>query len=122
MIGEGEGWSVALDDDGVVCVSIAGDAEDQSVQGFLALWQEVIEAHAPCLHLLDASRLELNQLARRWELATRMKNNRALFKKSAVIGLSGPQRVVSHIVIKASGRDNVRIFGDRDEAIAWLLA
>lgn len=40
--------------------------------------------------------------------------------KSAVVGANRILRVLSLFILKASGRDNIRLFDDEKEALAWL--
>jgi hypothetical protein len=121
LIDEGPGWRVEKTLEGVIRARVSGNATDAEVKKYLDVWQRVIEENAPCLHLLDASQLDLSDLASRWELAARMKQNRELFKKSAVVGVTGAKRFMGQVVVKASGRSNVKFFDDDDAATRWLL-
>jgi hypothetical protein len=121
LIDSGDGWSIIKSDDGIIRVKVSGDAADEHIFRYLEVWQRVIEENAPCLQILDASELDLSDLAKRWELASRMKKNRDLFKKSAVVGVEGAKKLMASIVIKASRRDNVKVFDNVEDAERWLL-
>lgn len=119
-IAEGLTWSIDVTEDGVVEVELRGDEATPETEKFFESWQKVIEERAPVKHLLHAGEVELKHLASRWDLARRMKDNRKLIEKSAIVGVAGAKKFVAQVVVKASGRDNVRIFSTRDEALAWL--
>ena len=68
-----------------------------------------------------AGGLGKSSLNLRWKLAMRMKQNRGLIRRSAVFGLSERLTTVVRIILRASGRTNVRIFDTRDAAEKWLL-
>ena len=122
LIDKGAGWSILKDENGIIHSRITGSSDDEEMGRYLDVWQRVIQENAPCLHLLDAGEFELNNLSKRWELAGRMKENRQFFRRSAVVGLDGGKRLVASIVIKASRRDNVKLFDTVEEAEAWLLS
>lgn len=48
------------------------------------------------------------------------KGNRPFVRKSAVVGLSGMKRFFFDIVVRASGRSDLRPFKTREDAVAWL--
>ena len=48
------------------------------------------------------------------------KGNRPFVRKSAVVGLSGMKRFFFDIVVRASGRSDLRPFKSREDAVTWL--
>ena len=122
VIEEGPGWRIEKTDSGVIHAKVMGSTSDDEIFRYMEVWQRVVEENAPCLHLLDAADIELNDLKSRWDLATRMKDNARLFAKSAVIGETGAKRWIGQVVVKTSGRKNVRFFDTAAEAEAWLIS
>lgn len=47
-------------------------------------------------------------------------HNRPFVIRGAVVGLGGLQKIVYQAVLAFSGRTNLKAFGTRDEAEAWL--
>jgi hypothetical protein len=46
--------------------------------------------------------------------------NRPYIKQGAVIGLDGIKRIMVNSILKISGRNNMKFFRSRDEAVQWL--
>jgi hypothetical protein len=46
--------------------------------------------------------------------------NRPYVRQGAVIGLDGIKRIMVNSVLKMSGRNNMKFFHTRDEALKWL--
>lgn len=88
----------------------------------LALMQPHLEEHAPVLFLNDFSGVADLSLADRWKIASRMKDNRKFIRRSAMFGLSSAMQFAARVVLRASGRQDVRVFDSREEAEAWLLS
>ena len=88
----------------------------------LAMMQPHLEEHAPVLFLNDFSGVADLSLADRWKIASRMKDNRQFIRRSAMFGLAGPMHFAARVVLRASGRKDVRVFDSRQEAEAWLLS
>ena len=70
---------------------------------------------------LDARGLGDLSLADRWKLSSRMRDNRRFIARSAVFGLGTAQRFMLKVILRASGRDDLRAFERRDDAETWLL-
>lgn len=117
------GLTMALSDDGIVVSTVHGaqnlppDEADVLFEGIRA----VMAAQAPVLHLLDGRGINVDSLAMRWKLAQHMNRQRALIKKSAVVSDSATTRTLGSVVVRTSGRTNVRFFRTVEEAKAWLL-
>ena len=107
--------------DGILLVNLAGDAKDPDFDEFFGKFQHLLEERAPATVSIDAGALGESSLNLRWKLAMRMKQNRGLIHRSAVFGLSERLTTVVRIILRASGRTNVRIFDTRDAAEKWLL-
>lgn len=83
--------------------------------------QPHLEDHAPVRYLVDVSGVDGLSLAERWRLAERMKENRRHIRKTAVLGVRPLLQFPVRVILRVSGRDNVRLFGDRAQAERWLL-
>jgi hypothetical protein len=112
---------VELTDDGAFLATPRTGAHI-SVEGVLDSIQPHLEAHAPVRYLVDARGLDELSLADRWKLSSRMKTNRRYIDRSAVFGLGAAQRFMLQVILRASGRSDVRAFERREEAERWLLA
>ncbi|MDR1970822.1 MAG: hypothetical protein LBQ46_02770 [Treponema sp.] len=51
-----------------------------------------------------------------------MEFNRPYIKQGAVIGLDGIKRIMVNSILKMSGRNNMKFFRTREEAVEWLAA
>jgi hypothetical protein len=48
--------------------------------------------------------------------------NRPYIKRGAVIGLDGIKRIMVNSILKMSGRNNMKFFRTRDDAVQWLAS
>jgi hypothetical protein len=55
-------------------------------------------------------------------IAEWMDFNRPHIRQGAVIGLDGIKRIMVNSILKISGRNNMKFFRTRDEAVKWLAA
>jgi hypothetical protein len=55
-------------------------------------------------------------------IAEWMDFNRPHIRQGAVVGLDGIKRIMVNSILKMSGRNNMRFFRTRDEAVKWLAA
>lgn len=116
------GVRVELTDKGLFSVAVLPSAlEEATLEEVLDQINPHLEANAPVLYLLDGSTFPDLSLAERWGLAKRAQRNRALIKKSAIYAMPTRLRFALDVVIRVSGRDNLRAFPDRASAEAWLL-
>jgi hypothetical protein len=107
--------------EGTLFVALAGDAKDPDFDEFFQKFQPLLEARAPAKVLIDATHLGASSLSLRWKLAMTMKQNRPYIRRSAVFGLSERLLTVVRIILRASGRNNVKSFAERSEAESWLV-
>ena len=84
--------------------------------------QPHLEANAPVRYLVDVTEVKELTLAERWRLAERMKENRPLIMRTAVLGVHPMLRFPVQVILRVSGRDNVRLFATREDAQRWLLS
>jgi hypothetical protein len=55
-------------------------------------------------------------------IAEWMDFNRPYIRQGAVIGLDGIKRIMVNSILKMSGRNNMKFFRGRDEAVKWLAS
>jgi hypothetical protein len=55
-------------------------------------------------------------------IAEWMDFNRPHIRQGAVVGLDGIKRIMINSILKMSGRNNMKFFRARDEAVKWLAA
>lgn len=108
-----------LTPEGIFHVRLARSERDSD--DVLDAIQPHLEANAPVRYLVDVTDVKELSLAERWRLAGRMKENRPLIKRSAVLGVRPVLRFPVQVILRVSGRDNVRLFADQREAEEWLL-
>lgn len=70
-----------------------------------------------CLVDVTAARFNVEVVEALKDLAT---HNRPFVVATALIGVSGLQRVIFESIVAFSGRKNLKPFPSRDEAFAWL--
>jgi hypothetical protein len=118
------GLTLVKTDDGLIRSRFCGteDVPAHEADAVFARIRAIMAAHAPVRHLLDGRDITLDSLALRWKLAQHMGQQRAFIAKSAVVSGSTTTRTLASVVVRASGRTNVRFFKTMDEAEAWLLS
>jgi len=85
------------------------------------LW-DLLQAHGPVLFLTNALDLDDVDMGARWEVVNRIKKQKPYIDKSAVCGASRLVSWLATSVIKLSGRDDLKTFDTREEAMGWLLS
>jgi hypothetical protein len=106
--------------EGSAAEAVGGDARPD-VGAIMDEIQVHLIANAPVLYLVDLSAIGDLALSERWDLAGRMKQNRQYIARSALYGLSSQLEFAFRVIIRVSGRKDLRVFPGRAEAEAWLL-
>ncbi len=108
-------------DDGILWMSLSGDMDEKSLQGFLEAYQPFIEASTeehPLFILCEVSRGgKLSPQARK-VLAGLGRDPR--LGKNAIVGVGRYQRVMASLINRAAGRDNIGFFESEEKALEWL--
>jgi len=115
-------YELNMGDDGILRLTIIGDFGKEDAEAYLresAPFQK--EARSGSLFVLVDTRQsgKVNSQARKTMIELIRENREG---KVAVLGLSRYVRVSVGFVNRATGRDNVRLFGSEEEALAWLKA
>jgi hypothetical protein len=100
-------------------ISTVTDVND--LNAFMEEARPHLKRLAPVLYMNDATDVQEGPLTILGTLARHMKTNAQYIKKSAIFGLTPRKSFVVRSVIRASGRDNVRVFDTRDQCETWLL-
>jgi hypothetical protein len=117
------GLTLEKTDDGLIRAHLDGtqDIASEDADAFFDRIREVMKANAPVLHLLDGRDIAIESLALRWKLAQHMSKQSTFIKKSAIVSHSATTRILASVVVRTSGRKNVRFFKTMAEAEAWLI-
>ena len=76
---------------------------------------------APVYYLVGFRGMEDLTLSERWVAAKRMRENRYLVTRSAIYGLSSKLAFAFTLMIRVSGRRDLRVFEHKIDAQAWLM-
>jgi hypothetical protein len=112
-----------MQDDGILRINFAGGAlERDEVDDFLRDFNLYLGAATPeaplrTLTIADQSGMKLSSRVRK---AFSDLNSDPHLGKAATIGMDRYTRVLVGFVLKATGRDNIRLFEREEEALAWL--
>ena len=119
LLDDGRYWIEAVGES-TLFVSLRGDAKDSDLDRVFGVFQPALIERAPADVLIDATSVGDSSLSVRWKLAMRMKSNRPYIRRTAIYGVSAGCEAALRILLRAAGRDNIRIFASREEAEAWL--
>ena len=115
-------WRCEHTDAGVFFVHIQGAVTTGDVlDEFMAQARPHLVRLAPVLYLNDATDVQEAPLPLQWRLAQHMKKNAPYIGRSALFGLTPRKAFLVRSIVRASGRDNVRIFDTRADCERWLL-
>jgi hypothetical protein len=106
---------------GILRVTAWGRCRRADVDELFDAYQPELEKRVPALTLTDVTALDDLELSARWAFAERMRKNRQLVLRSAVIGLRPELEVVLRVLVRVSGRKDLRVFDRGEDAEEWLL-
>jgi hypothetical protein len=114
-----------MSEDGVLRVRFIGNVDREDAEAYLGEYQRYLqdtEPGKPLHFLVDATDLgKFSAAARKlWIDAFRDPDPR--IGNTALVGASRYVRVLSGFVLKAVGRENVKLFATEKEALAWLAS
>jgi hypothetical protein len=116
-------YQLQMGDDGILRIGFAGGTlERDEVEEFVRDFQDHLAAATPAaplctLTVAGQSGTKLSAKARKafFEL-----NGDPRLGKSATVGVDRYTRVLIGFMLKATRRDNIRLFDTEEEALAWL--
>jgi hypothetical protein len=116
-------WTLEHTDNGLFFVTMRYPLESiADLDEFMGLVRPHLHRLAPVLYLNDATHIQGSHLKAQWRLAEHMKRNAPYIRKSALFGVTPVKAFMVRAVVRAAGRDNVRVFDDRAGCEQWLLA
>lgn len=116
-------WTCEHTDKGIFFVRIQTPFSDVAqLDAFMDAARPHLERLQPVLYMNDATYVQGGPLTLQWRLASHMKTNAKYIKRSAVFGLTPPRAFLVRSMVRAAGRDNVKVFDTRDECERWLLS
>jgi len=123
LLFEREGyWRCEHTDAGVFFVHIKQGVTQASVlDAFMDEARPHLQRLQPVLYLNDATDVQDAPLPMQWHLAQHMRRNAPFIAKSAVFGLTPARAFLVRSIVRAAGRDNVRVFPTRAACEGWLL-
>jgi hypothetical protein len=91
---------------------------------FITYAKEIIQKYPKGNSLFSITNVEgvLYDSETKTIIAEWMDVNRPYVRQGAVIGLDGIKRIMVNSILKMSGRNNMKFFRARDEAVQWLAA
>jgi hypothetical protein len=91
---------------------------------FIAHAKEVIQRYPKDNSLFSITNIEgvVYDSETKTIVAEWMDFNRPHIREGAVIGLDGIKRIMVNSILKISGRNNMKFFRTRDDAVQWLAA
>jgi hypothetical protein len=116
--------------DGVIYLAVGGRVTNTKIDEFTK-WTDcvrariaeaaVVRAPKPVLVYSDASRVRHFERKSIAALRALLDEDKKYAVRSVIVGASGTLRVLLDAIIRLTGRANLRQFGEREEALQWLL-
>jgi hypothetical protein len=129
VLHDGPNLRITKTPEGLFKVDVSEEGDEQGIEGpqrpdveaILQTIQKHLEANAPVHYLIGLAGVSDLTLAERWQIASRMRENRKYIERSALYGLSRQLEFAFRVIIRVSGRTDLRVFRTQDEARQWLL-
>lgn len=116
-------WRCELTEQGIFFVHmLVSTYTVEELEAYMDEQRPHLERLQPVLFLNNATDIQEGPLNLQWRLAQHMKRNAEYIRKSALFGLTPRKAFMVRAVVRAAGRDNVRIFDTRAQCEEWLLA
>lgn len=106
--------------DGIVRVRVREDGSLEDVEDMFAQLAEFLRARAPARLVSDATAFSTVTWADRWKLAQGLRQIGRHIARSAVVGLPPSMAFTAQVIVRGSGRTNMRFFEDESAALDWL--
>lgn len=116
-------YELHMSDDDILRIAFIGDLEGPDLKGYLEAFASFLEAASearPLLILADTN--QAGKLSSKGRQAFTGLTKDPRIRKVAITGSSRYARVLTSFILKATGRDHIRLFNAEDEAVAWLKA
>jgi hypothetical protein len=116
-------YEIHVGDDGILRVTFEGDLDLSDITAYTMAYRPFLEgaSEAEPLHfLVDVSRLGKASAKARKLFVDEFRAPDPRIGKSAMVGASRYVRVLASFMMKATGREDIRLFTTEKEALAWL--
>lgn len=116
-------YELYIGDDGILRVTFEGDLDLSDITAYTTAYRPFLEgmSEAEPLHfLVDVSRLGKTSAKARKKFIEDFRAPDPRIGKSAMVGASRYVRVLAGFVMKATGREDIRLFAAEKDALAWL--
>lgn len=116
-------YRIEISQDNILHVVFEGELGEEDMESYLQEYDEFLSDASetePLLFLVDSSEItKVSAVARKYFVqALRQPDPRT--GRTAMIGSSRYVRVLTSFVLKAVGRDDIRLFDTEEEGLAWL--
>ena len=114
---------MSMGEDNILRVVFQGQMDREGAESYIDDYGRFVEQipEGELLHfVVDASELGKISAAARKVLIESFRNPDPRVGSTAMIGASRYVRVLTGFVLKAVGRENIRLFPAEEEALAWL--
>lgn len=112
---------IKMGKDGILRAALIGNVEKADIEMFMKDLSPFLDAsteEVPLNLITNAHRTEKYSSAARKVYSQFNHDHR--IGKSAVIGADRTTRVLMHIVLRASNRENIKLFDTEEDAIKWI--
>lgn len=117
------GHEIRMGEDGFLRVRFIGFLGKEDAEAYIRDYTSYVEQATPekPLHALaDATEMTKMSSAARKTIIETFSSSDARIGRTAVVGASRYLRVLTSFILKAVGRDNIRLFATEEEALPWL--
>ena len=116
-------YSMTLRDDGLLWVEFVGDVSEKEMEDYIAEYTQYLEKATPeqPLHfLVDSSKVGKLSSGARKALVQGFRVSDPRIGNTAMFGANRYARVLTSFILKAVGRNDIRMFDSAEDALAWL--
>jgi hypothetical protein len=117
------GHEMRMGPDGILRVKFIGFLNREDAEAYINDYNSYVagaSSDKPLHALADARGMTKMSSAARKTIIETFNRSDARIGKTAVVGASRYLRVLTSFILKAVGRDNIRLFATEEEALPWL--
>jgi hypothetical protein len=116
-------YRITLRDENLLWVEFVGDVSSEDMENYIEEYKQYLEratAEHPFHFLVDSSQVGKLSAGARKALTSAFRVSDPRVGNTALFGANRYARVLTSFVLKAVGRDDIRMFDSEEEAVAWL--
>jgi hypothetical protein len=118
------GHEMKMGQDGILRVKFSGFLDGEEAEAYIREYEGYVK-HAtvdePLHTLSDAQEMTKMSSSARKLFIESFSSPDVRVGKTAIVGASRYLRVLAGFILKAVGRDNIRLFASEEEALPWLV-